>query len=42
MWILTLYLKNGIKMFEFDTEEEAKEAFRKINGIKYLSHIIYI
>lgn len=41
MWIITIYLKNEMKMFEFDTEIEAKEVFRKVKGNKYLSQIIY-
>lgn len=41
MWVITSYMKNEIKMFEFDTEAEAKEAFSKVKGSKYLSQIIY-
>lgn len=28
-------------MFEFDTEKEAKEAFKKMQGCKILTEIIY-
>lgn len=28
-------------MFEFDTKKEAKEAFDKINGYKFLTEVIY-
>jgi hypothetical protein len=29
-------------MFEFDTEEEAKEAFEKMKGSKILTEILYL
>ena len=41
MWVITLYLKGTIKMFEFDKEEEAKDAFKNIQGTKILSQIVY-
>jgi ArsR family metal-binding transcriptional regulator len=41
MWIITLYLNGNIKMFEFDKEEEANEAFKNIQGTKFLSKIVY-
>ena len=40
MWIITLYADVSIKMFEFDTEIEAKEAYNNMEGNKYLSHIV--
>ncbi|WP_197089670.1 hypothetical protein [Bacillus sp. SA1-12] len=41
MWIITAHSKNNIKMFEFDTEKEAKEAFGRIRGYKILTKVIY-
>lgn len=41
MWIITVYSKNNLNMFEFDTEKEAKEAFKKIQGCKILTELIY-
>ena len=39
MWVITLYGDVRIKMFEFDTEQEAKEVYNKLSGNKYLSYI---
>ncbi|MEH6991742.1 hypothetical protein V7075_03425 [Neobacillus drentensis] len=41
MWVITLYSNSNIKLFEFDTVEEAKEAFENIEGCKILSEIVY-
>lgn len=41
MWIITLYSKKNIQMFEFSKEEEAREAFTNIKGSKILSHVVY-
>ncbi|MDR7001908.1 hypothetical protein [Neobacillus niacini] len=41
MWVITLYLKENITMFEYENEKEAKEAFKKIKGNKILSEIVY-
>jgi ArsR family metal-binding transcriptional regulator len=41
MWIITLYLDSNITMFEFETEEEAREAFQNMQGCKILSEIVY-
>jgi hypothetical protein len=41
MWVITVYLDESIRMFEFEDEIEAKELIRKINGHKILSHIVY-
>jgi hypothetical protein len=42
MWVMTIYSKgNEITMFEFDTEKEAREAFKKVQGCKILSEVIY-
>jgi hypothetical protein len=42
MWIITVYLKENITMFEFDTEKEAREAFENIQGFKILSEVVYV
>ncbi|MEH7544420.1 MULTISPECIES: hypothetical protein [Bacillaceae] len=42
MWIITVHSKNNLKMFEYDTEKEAKEAFEKIKGCKILTEILYL
>lgn len=43
MWIITAYSKeNNIKMFEFNTQKEAREAFKHIQGYKILSEVIYL
>ncbi|MED1472578.1 hypothetical protein [Bacillus salipaludis] len=41
MWIITVYLKEEITMFEFNTEKEAREAFGNVQGYKVLSEVIY-
>lgn len=42
MWIITVYSKgNNISMFEFNSEEEAREVFKNVLGCKILSEIIY-
>lgn len=41
MWVITVYGKSDIQMFEFDNQEEAKESFKKIKGSKVLSEVIY-
>jgi len=41
MWITTVYLNENITMFEYDSEEEAKEAFEKILGCKIITQIVY-
>ncbi|MGG1677964.1 hypothetical protein ACIFOT_19715 [Neobacillus sp. NRS-1170] len=42
MWVITLYSNSNITMFEFDTEEEAREAFDNMEGCRILSEIVYI
>ena len=39
MWIITLYMEVRIRMFEFETEKEAKEVYKNMKGNKYLSYI---
>ncbi|MFE4133538.1 hypothetical protein [Peribacillus sp. YIM B13482] len=41
MFIITLYLKENIKVFEFSTEKEVKETFKNIKGNKILSKFVY-
>jgi hypothetical protein len=41
MWVITVYLKENTTMFEFDTEEEARNTFKKIPGNKIISEILY-
>ncbi|MFD2215143.1 hypothetical protein [Metabacillus endolithicus] len=42
MWVITVYSEhNHPKMFEFNNEKEAKEAYDKIKGSKFLSQIVY-
>jgi hypothetical protein len=41
MWIITQYLDSNISMFEFETEAEAREALKDMNGCKILSEVVY-
>jgi hypothetical protein len=41
MWVITVYSKENTKMFEFNTEIEARETFENIRGCKILSHVVY-
>lgn len=41
MWIITLYSNSSITMFEYGTQEEAREAFDNLKGFKILSEIVY-
>jgi hypothetical protein len=41
MWLITIYSNSITKMFEFDTEEEARQAFENIQGCKILSQVVY-
>ncbi|WP_177177291.1 hypothetical protein [Bacillus sp. MUM 116] len=41
MWIITHYLDSNISQFEFETEEEAREALKNLKGCKILSEVIY-
>jgi len=40
MWVITVYLKENLSMFEFNSEKEAKEAFKRIHGCKILTEVI--
>jgi ArsR family metal-binding transcriptional regulator len=41
MWVITVYSKKNITMFEFHTEKEAIEALEKIEDCKILSEVVY-
>jgi hypothetical protein len=40
MWIITRYLDSDITMFEFETEKEAREALKKMDGCTILTEMI--
>ncbi|WP_269320669.1 hypothetical protein [Bacillus sp. UNC41MFS5] len=42
MWVITLYSKTNITMFEFETEVEARGAFENMEGSRILSEIVYL
>ncbi|MDP4084466.1 MAG: hypothetical protein Q8934_07590 [Bacillota bacterium] len=41
MWVITRYLDLTISMFEFETEEEAREALKNMKGTKILTEVVY-
>jgi hypothetical protein len=41
MWVITVHARENTKMFEFDTEREAREAFESIQGSKILTEVVY-
>jgi ArsR family metal-binding transcriptional regulator len=41
MWIITCYSNSGISMFEFKTEQEAREQLKVIKGYSILSEVVY-
>ncbi|WP_185113077.1 MULTISPECIES: hypothetical protein [Bacillaceae] len=41
MWIITLYKSRGIVMYEFETEQAAREVYCNIEGDRILSEVIY-
>ncbi|WP_180994289.1 hypothetical protein [Bacillus sp. Marseille-P3661] len=41
MWIIVVYSSTGIKMFEFDSEVEARAKLETISGNKVLSEVVY-
>ncbi|MGG4471419.1 hypothetical protein ABER68_25880 [Paenibacillus alvei] len=42
MWVITVYSpENDIAQFEFTTEQEAREAFERLQGCKILTEVIY-
>jgi hypothetical protein len=41
MWVITAYDKESTTMYEFNTEDEAREALKNIPGCKILTEDIY-
>jgi len=42
MWVITVYSQeNSTVLFEFTTEQEAREVFEKMEGCKILTEVIY-
>ncbi|WP_197089579.1 hypothetical protein [Bacillus sp. SA1-12] len=41
MWVITTFFNKKMKMYEFNTEREAREVFSRIKGGKILSEIVY-
>jgi len=41
MWVITMYTQNNVKMFEFATEREARDALRNMEGKLILTEVIY-
>ncbi|WP_168733832.1 hypothetical protein [Metabacillus sediminilitoris] len=41
MWVITQYSRGNISMYEFKTEQEARDRFNMIQGNKILSEVIY-
>lgn len=41
MWIITCYLDSTISLFEFSTEQEAREKLKDMKGLKILSEVVY-
>ena len=41
MWVITRYLDSNVSMFEFETEEEAREALKNMKGYTILSEVVY-
>jgi desulfoferrodoxin (superoxide reductase-like protein) len=42
VWVIIHYSKANMTMYEFDTEKEARETFKNIQGSsKILSEVIY-
>lgn len=41
MWIITRYFDSNISMFEFNTEQEARESLKEMKGYKILSEVVY-
>jgi hypothetical protein len=41
MWIITCYVDSNISMFEFKTEQEAREKLKDMKGYNVLSEVVY-
>ncbi|MCI2256486.1 hypothetical protein L2D08_19285 [Domibacillus sp. PGB-M46] len=42
MWIITVHSNKNVKMFEFETEQEAKLTFEEVQGCKFLTEVVYL
>jgi len=41
MWVLTIFLSNNeVRMYEYESKEEAFEAIHKMEGTKYLTTMV--
>lgn len=41
MWVITVFLNESMKMYEYESEKEARQAIRNLKGNKFLSEIVY-
>lgn len=41
MWVITVHSENDVKLFEFESETEARGAFEQIPGYKILTELVY-
>ncbi|WP_165932530.1 MULTISPECIES: hypothetical protein [Bacillaceae] len=42
MWVVTIYSsRNEMRMFEFESEQEARTVFEQEKGYKILSQVLY-
>lgn len=41
MWVITMFTRDNIKLYEFSTETEARDAMRRMDGRMILSEVIY-
>jgi hypothetical protein len=41
VWVITVHGKESFRMYEFESEREAKELFDTVQGCKILSQVIY-
>ncbi|MCM3411836.1 hypothetical protein [Metabacillus litoralis] len=40
MWVMTVHSKSNTKIFEFETEDEVLEAYKRIQGYKIITEVI--
>lgn len=41
VWVITVHSENDVKLFEFESETEARGAFEQIPGYKILTELVY-
>lgn len=41
MWVITVFADENVKMYEFESESEARESIQNMKGRKFLSHVVY-